>query len=269
MRRYFLFFAASMSSLLILFGATANASSVEERLDQLNRLPDKARTEALEKEARKEGEVVWYAAMASDRAGDVIKVLGTHSGAGGDQIFELNYRLNAMSGLPVIFQTPDEQRSWENEQLVLDVGVDGAQPINFQWLKGGVPISGETNRNLILSNTLATDSAVYALVASNALGCTISEEIPVTITRLVRPSLEVRSGPGKLEGAEPWWIVVGVHGEPGIRCYPERSANLRDWERQPNIDYFQIGPDGYGSSTNIIGYGSLPPRMFFRIKVLP
>jgi len=74
MRRYFLFFAASMSSLLILFGATANASSVEERLDQLNRLPDKARTEALEKEARKEGEVVWYAAMASDRAGDVIKV---------------------------------------------------------------------------------------------------------------------------------------------------------------------------------------------------
>ena len=74
MRRKFLFFAASMSSLLILFGAPANASTVEDRLDQLNRLPDKARTEALEKEARKEGEVVWYAAMASDRAGEVIKV---------------------------------------------------------------------------------------------------------------------------------------------------------------------------------------------------
>jgi iron(III) transport system substrate-binding protein len=73
-RRYLAFFAAGVGSLFILFGATANASSVEERLDQINRLSEKARTEALEKEARKEGEVVWYAAMASDRAGEVIKV---------------------------------------------------------------------------------------------------------------------------------------------------------------------------------------------------
>jgi iron(III) transport system substrate-binding protein len=53
---------------VILFGASALAASVEERLDQINRLSEKARTEA------KEGEVVWYAAMASDRAGEVIKV---------------------------------------------------------------------------------------------------------------------------------------------------------------------------------------------------
>jgi iron(III) transport system substrate-binding protein len=68
------FLAAGVCSLFVLFGATANASSVEERLDQLNRLPENSRTEAFEKEARREGEVVWYAAMASDRAGEVIKV---------------------------------------------------------------------------------------------------------------------------------------------------------------------------------------------------
>ena len=73
-RRYLAFFAAGVGSLLILFGATATAASVEERLDQLNRLAEKSRAEALEKEARKEGEVVWYAAMASDRAGELIKV---------------------------------------------------------------------------------------------------------------------------------------------------------------------------------------------------
>ncbi len=74
MRRYLAFFAAGVGSLFILFGATANAFSVEERLDQLNRLPEKSRAEELEKEARKEGEAVWYAAMGSDRAGEVIKV---------------------------------------------------------------------------------------------------------------------------------------------------------------------------------------------------
>ena len=58
----------------ILIGVTVDAATVEERLDQLNRSADKARAETLEKEARKEGEVVWYAAMASDRAGELIKV---------------------------------------------------------------------------------------------------------------------------------------------------------------------------------------------------
>ena len=52
----------------------AAAASVEERLDQVNRMSEKSRAEALEKEARKEGELVWYAAMASDRAGELIKV---------------------------------------------------------------------------------------------------------------------------------------------------------------------------------------------------
>jgi iron(III) transport system substrate-binding protein len=52
----------------------AGAPSVEERLDQLNGLAEKARAEALETEARREGEVIWYAAMGSDRAGELIKV---------------------------------------------------------------------------------------------------------------------------------------------------------------------------------------------------
>ena len=59
---------------VILCSATANAATVEEQLDQLNRLPEKSRAELLEKEARREGELIWYAAMASDRAGELIKV---------------------------------------------------------------------------------------------------------------------------------------------------------------------------------------------------
>jgi iron(III) transport system substrate-binding protein len=50
------------------------AASVEERLDQINRMSENSRTDALEKQARKEGELVWYAAMANDRAGELIKI---------------------------------------------------------------------------------------------------------------------------------------------------------------------------------------------------
>src|SRR5580765_2812166 len=52
---------------------STGATSVEERLDQVNRMAEKSRGDVLEKEARKEGELVWYAAMANDRAGELIK----------------------------------------------------------------------------------------------------------------------------------------------------------------------------------------------------
>ena len=74
MREFLFLRTASVASLMLLFGARVDAASVEERLDQLNKLSENNRAAALENEARKEGEVVWYAAMASDRAGELIKV---------------------------------------------------------------------------------------------------------------------------------------------------------------------------------------------------
>jgi iron(III) transport system substrate-binding protein len=59
--------------LVAVSGGSLYAASVEEHLDQINRQPAKERTATLEREARKEGEVVWYAAMASDRAAEVIR----------------------------------------------------------------------------------------------------------------------------------------------------------------------------------------------------
>ncbi len=59
---------------LAAMATTVRAATAEEQFDQINRLPEKVRAETLEKEARKEGEVVWYAAMASDRASELIKV---------------------------------------------------------------------------------------------------------------------------------------------------------------------------------------------------
>ena len=45
-------------SLLLCEAGFATAASVEERLDQINRMSEKIRAETLEKEARKEGELV-------------------------------------------------------------------------------------------------------------------------------------------------------------------------------------------------------------------
>jgi hypothetical protein len=52
---------APLACMIAPSAAPAQIAAVEERLDQLNRLPEKSRAESLEKEAHKEGEVVWCA----------------------------------------------------------------------------------------------------------------------------------------------------------------------------------------------------------------
>ncbi|HSE91546.1 MAG TPA: hypothetical protein VLJ79_35435 [Candidatus Binatia bacterium] len=69
-------FGRTVVAFLMLGFGVVQAATVEERLEQINRMGDKARSEALEKEASKEREVVWYAAMGSDRAFELIKGRG-------------------------------------------------------------------------------------------------------------------------------------------------------------------------------------------------
>jgi iron(III) transport system substrate-binding protein len=67
------FTTALLTLFLTLLSTAVFSASVEERFDQLNRMGDKARAETIKKEARKEGELVWYGVMATDRAGEVIR----------------------------------------------------------------------------------------------------------------------------------------------------------------------------------------------------
>ena len=55
------------------YSGASRAASLEESLDRINRLPTKERADALEREARKEGQLVWYGAMNIERASEVIK----------------------------------------------------------------------------------------------------------------------------------------------------------------------------------------------------
>ncbi|MGH7843737.1 MAG: ABC transporter substrate-binding protein [Candidatus Binatia bacterium] len=53
--------------------APLDAASVEESLDKINRLATNDRAEALQREARKEGQLVWYGAMNIERSAELIR----------------------------------------------------------------------------------------------------------------------------------------------------------------------------------------------------
>jgi pectate lyase len=58
----------------------------------------------------------------------------------------------------------------------------GSAPINYQWNKNGVAISGATSSTLNLTNLQTADSGNYSLTASNGVGSTNSSAAVLTVT---------------------------------------------------------------------------------------
>lgn len=61
----------------------------------------------------------------------------------------------------------------------------GTAPINYQWKKGGVPISGAASSSLTLTNVQISDAGTYAVTASNSVGVATSSNAFLTVTTAV------------------------------------------------------------------------------------
>ena len=65
------------------------------------------------------------------------------------------------SKLPTITSQPTNQTVALGGTAIFNVGTPGAESDEFQWLKNGVPISGQTISTLTIPNVAVTDVGVY------------------------------------------------------------------------------------------------------------
>lgn len=94
------------------------------------------------------------------------------------------------------------------------------EPIRYQWLQDGRPLSGATNALLFLSPLGVEDAGLYRLVASNAGGATTSGPIRLVVIR--PPLLSIEGKPG-----ESGW---GLRIPPAeTACTLWMSTNLVEW----------------------------------------
>jgi hypothetical protein len=61
-----------------------------------------------------------------------------------------------------------------NNRVFLSVGAISAAPLTFQWRRDGTNLSGATNATLYLPAARASDTAVYSVLVSNAIGSVVS-----------------------------------------------------------------------------------------------
>src|SRR5207244_3230914 len=60
-------------------------------------------------------------------------------------------------------------------------GANGTPPLTYQWRKGGTPIGGATNANLILTNISGASAGTYDVVVTNTSGSITSSSATLTI----------------------------------------------------------------------------------------
>ena len=75
---------------------------------------------------------------------------------------------------PVIVIDPFDQTALEGSPVTFTGSAVGAQPLDYQWLRDGIPIPGATTTQLTIATTVAADTGFYQLRVSNAVGVAVS-----------------------------------------------------------------------------------------------
>ncbi len=81
---------------------------------------------------------------------------------------------NALDTGPVYFyQQPQNQSVTEWRPVTFTAGVGGTPPYWLQWFRNNSPVNGATNSSLTFTATIADDSAVFQLWATNVVSNTV------------------------------------------------------------------------------------------------
>jgi|GEM_PF-4439428 len=80
-------------------------------------------------------------------------------------------------GEPVIVTQPQRSGVEAGAPATLAVSAAGLAPLQYQWRRGGVPLSGQTNAQLLLPVFGTAEVGMYDCVVSNGLGSATTSEV--------------------------------------------------------------------------------------------
>jgi hypothetical protein len=134
---------------------------------------------------------------------------------------------------PAITQQPVSQTAWMGDHVTLQVGVSGALPLTFQWLKAGTTLPGATGPALEVASVTRSDSGTYSVMVSNPGGEISSSNATLRVAVPQRLGPPLRLVDGSLvflsQDADGGQILPG-----NLTSFEaQASVNLVDWNPLP------------------------------------
>jgi uncharacterized repeat protein (TIGR03803 family) len=122
------------------------------------------------------------AALVQDSQGNLYGTTTAGGPYGKGTIFRIS-----ITSLPEITAEPSNEVVFAGSQAQFSVGVFGASPLTYQWLKNGgdlsdnARVSGSTSRVLTVNNVSDADAATFTVTVSDALGSVTSSGATLTV----------------------------------------------------------------------------------------
>jgi len=137
------------------------------------------------------GEVVTITALSTSN-----RIFSTWSGAAtgsanplalpldGNKLLYGHFIPGTPTNLPVFTMIPSGRTLSVGASTILAAQATGVGPLQYQWRLNGVPVSGATETNLVLTNLTAPQAGLYDVVVNGAFGASISPAVPVALLGL-------------------------------------------------------------------------------------
>jgi hypothetical protein len=132
----------------------------------------------------------------------------------------------------------------------------GTPPLQYQWLKNGIPISDGTNATLAFTNIHSLDTNAYSLTVYNQYGASTSQEAQLVV-KVANLTL----------GLTPKLTIEGVAGKTYAIQYATNLDEPVTWTTLTNITLTQLSQIWYDYDTD----ASLPdkPQRYYQVIAGP
>jgi hypothetical protein len=158
------------------------------------------------------------------------------------------FRLLATNA-PVIVTHPTNQVVLTGDSLLLSV-VAAASGRNYQWIREGSDLAGETNLMFVAHHVQSTNAGSYRVRIWNDLGTNTSQAAEIqVVTPALQTEIAITKGPSNL-------VAFTVGAPTNQTVYVEATTNLANW--QQGLVYTNEGLWTVAIGSNGVGHLNVP-----------
>lgn len=152
---------------------------------------------------------------------------------------------------PVITNQPQSQTVKAGASASFSVGASGAGVLTYQWSFNGVPLPGQNNPGILLTNVASINSGDYGVAVSNSFGAVLSSN--ATLNVVTPPIIITQPASRSVSAGAAVTFSVNATGTAPLTYQWQFGAFAILGATNSSLTLSNVGPDDAGSYSVVVG----------------